>query len=173
MATVIVDGYNLIGRRPDLGPFRTADLDAARASLIAALDDYAGATGHTIVVVFDADRSPAGEIRERAGRIDVVYTAYGRTADAWIEAEVRRLRGRVRGELVVATDDRLIAVAARAVGASVVGARELWADVERVRREVGRFIRRRQLEAERPGLGARLPKEVRLFFEKYRRKKDP
>ncbi|MBE3597187.1 MAG: NYN domain-containing protein [Hydrogenibacillus sp.] len=170
MAVIIVDGYNMIGQWPPLSALRDEALELARTALLDLLADYARASGHDVTVVFDADRAPEPETRLDYHGLSVVYTAYGETADAWIEKAVRQNRGeRAAEELYVATSDRLVALSALGGGARRISADELWRDVMGLRREVRAAIEARSRGRERPALWMRLPEDVRMFFEKYRR----
>ena len=103
---LIVDGYNVLNARDHMGT-----LADARERLIHELQDYAGYTGQKIIVVFDAwlgDRQSRSI--EECGRVTVVFTRKGETADHFIEhtcdgyAEDVSMR---RMEIRVATSDGL------------------------------------------------------------------
>ncbi len=88
---LILDAYNVIGA---LDRYRAADdLDAARELLVNDALKAAGWTGRTIIVVFDAHRSPEpGRTEPRAGEGACVYSAPGESADDIIERLARRDR---------------------------------------------------------------------------------
>ncbi len=82
---MIIDGYNVIFA---WGP-QTQNLEDARQGLLDVLDDYAGYTGEQITVVFDGYRTkrPSSELQH--GLLKVVFTAFGVTADTYIQRLVR------------------------------------------------------------------------------------
>ncbi len=90
---LVLDAYNVIGA---LDRYRDADtFDAARELLITDALKAAGWTGRTIIVVFDAHRSPnprREEIRA-GGAVRIVYSAPGQSADDEIERALARLEG--------------------------------------------------------------------------------
>jgi predicted RNA-binding protein with PIN domain len=115
--TLIVDGNNVIGSRPD-GWWR--DRAAATARLVGQLAEWAAATGETVTVVFDGappedlDAPAAVDVRfaGRGGRNaadDVIAQLVA--ADPWPQ----RLR--------VVTSDAALAARVGAHGAGVIGAR--------------------------------------------------
>lgn len=96
MASVIIDGYNLIG-------INHKDLDAQRNRLIESLITYSQRMGHRIILVFDGWKS--GGIREEhieKGGIKIIYSRLGEKADAVIE----RIISTERQEWIVITSDR-------------------------------------------------------------------
>ena len=90
---LILDGYNVIGA---LERYRDAEsFDAARELLITDVFKAAGWTGGTVVVVFDAHRSPEPRRDESraGGRVRIVYSGYGESADDVIERFLTSLDG--------------------------------------------------------------------------------
>ncbi len=117
---LILDAYNVIGA---LDRYRAADdLDAARELLVNDALKAAGWTGRTIVVVFDAHRSPEPRREElRAGGIvRVVYSAPGESADDIIE----RLLANLDGAATVYTGDFALQRTALARGSTRATPRE-------------------------------------------------
>lgn len=82
---MIVDGYNVIFS----WGLDTSNLEDARKTLLDTLDDYAGYSGETITVVFDGYRTRTAGSEETYGLLSVVYTAYGVTADTYIQRRVK------------------------------------------------------------------------------------
>ena len=103
----LVDGNNVMGARPD-GWWR--DRHGAMQRLVAALDDFAEATGDEVAVVFDGPDRGLQAVRARV--------AFAPHADDAIAA-------RAAPGVTVVTSDRELAARARAAGADVVGARAL------------------------------------------------
>ena len=129
---LIVDGYNVLNARDHMGT-----LADARERLIHELQDYAGYTGQKIIVVFDAwlgDRQSRSI--EECGRVTVVFTRKGETADHFIEhtcdgyAEDVSMR---RMEIRVATSDGLEQTIILGRGATRLSSRELLMEMNQVR----------------------------------------
>jgi uncharacterized protein len=117
---LILDGYNVIGA---LDRYRASgSLDAARELLINDTLKAAGWTGRSVIVVFDAHRSPEpGRAELRAGgAVRVVYSAPGESADDVIE----RLLSRLEGSATVYTADFALQRTALARGSTRATPRE-------------------------------------------------
>src|SRR5262245_32372232 len=117
---VIVDGYNLLGKRGQVGP----ESEMAREYLVRDLMAYRQRKGHPITVVFDGWRQGLGTERHehRAGG-QVVYSKKGERADQVIQ----RLALEFGRECAVVSSDREVADFAKAQGAFVIGAGEFEA----------------------------------------------
>lgn len=88
---VIIDGYNLLGLRGQVGPGSSLDGDRVRDTLIQELTLYRQRKGHPITVVFDAWRERGGlEHHEHRAGVQVVYTRGGEKADQVIQRMARR-----------------------------------------------------------------------------------
>ncbi len=123
---LIVDGNNVIGSRPD-GWWR--DRAGASRRLITSLQNLAVRTGDRISVVLDG--RPLAGLREGVHRgVLVAYaTRAGRdAADDRIVEEVAR--DREPASITVVTSDRGLAARVRDLGAIVIGAGTLLAEIE-------------------------------------------
>ena len=90
---LILDGYNVIGsldRYRDAGSF-----DAAREALIFDTFKAAGWTGGIVIVVFDAHHAPEPRRDESraGGRVRIIYSGYGESADDVIDRLLAALDG--------------------------------------------------------------------------------
>ena len=136
---IIVDGYNIIFAWETLAAQARADLDAARRQLCDLLSSYAGFTKCRLVVVFDGykQKGNPGE-KSQFHNIQVVYTREGETADAYIEA----LAGEIGNNYAVrvASSDGLVQLSSFRSGVLRMSARELLAEVEEARREMGQHF---------------------------------
>ena len=90
---LILDGYNIVGALNRYSPRVTGGFDESRELLINDALKAAGWTGRSIILVFDAARSPEpGRSELRAGgAVRVIYSARGETADDVIERLIRSL----------------------------------------------------------------------------------
>ena len=132
---LIVDGYNIIFAWDSLAETAKHDLDAARRSLCDALSNYAGFKKCRLVLVFDGYKvkgSPGK--KEQFHNIQVVYTAEGETADAYIEALVSQVG--TNYNLRVATSDSLVQLSSLRSGVLRMSARELQQEVENAKKEM-------------------------------------
>ena len=134
---LIVDGYNIIFAWDSLAETAKHDLDAARRSLCDALSSYAGFKKCRLVLVFDGYKvkgSPGK--KEQFHNIQVVYTAEGETADAYIEALVSQIG--TNYNLRVATSDSLVQLSSLRSGVLRMSARELQQEVEMAKKEMAK-----------------------------------
>ena len=118
MAThLIVDGYNLLGARGQVGP----DVESARELLLRDLSAYTQRKGHLITVVFDGWQQARGaERREHRMGVEVVYSKRGERADQVIQ----RLAEEFGRDCAVVSSDREVADFAKCRGAFVMGSVE-------------------------------------------------
>ncbi len=143
MKALLVDGYNLIYTHPSLSGLLQSDLGAAREGLLRELAPLASPDAYDlVVVVFDAAGSGGAEPAwEECGGIAVVFTRRRQTADSFIEAAARRMAA--RGEVVVATHDRLLRGVVEGFGAKGLDGGSLFSlardERERMRGELKRI----------------------------------
>src|SRR3972149_1591902 len=78
---VVIDGYNLIRRSPQLHPLDRRDLQEGREALLATLGAYRRLKGHRITVVFDGweQGGISEQVRLTAG-LQVVFSRRGERA---------------------------------------------------------------------------------------------
>ena len=167
---LLVDGYNVLGAWPELA--RGLSFEDARDRLSHLLQDYAGYSGQTVVLVFDAWQSDRRQrTSERMGRLTVVFTQRGETADHYIERLCEENAHSVeRGllEMRVATSDGVEQTVILGRGASRLSARELIYEVNQARRRLSAEVGR-GAKAGKSSVMDRMPAEVRERLEKLRR----
>ena len=136
---IIVDGYNIIFAWEDLGKTAENDLDAARRKLLDILCSYASFKKCRMVVVFDGYKAKGNPgSREQLAGLQVVYTAEGETADAYIEALVHDIGSNYA--VRVATSDSLVQLSSLRSGVLRMSARELRLEVEQAAKEMGKYF---------------------------------
>lgn len=113
---IIVDGYNVIHRTPQLRPGDGRSLREAREKLVNLLSWMMGGESVRYLVVFDG--AEAGGPDERDGRIEVRFSRPPLSADDVIRRVVEEQVGRV-DRVTVVTADLEVARHARAMGADV------------------------------------------------------
>lgn len=103
---IMIDGYNLIRQSDTFRRFDRLSLEAGRNALIQSLAAYKRRTGHRVTVIFDAAEGGfLMEERDRQGRINVLYSRKGETADDLI----KRMIEERKEDIVVVTSDHGIA----------------------------------------------------------------
>ena len=136
---IIVDGYNIIFAWDDLAEVAKHDLDAARRGLLDALSSYTGFKKCRMVVVFDGYKVKGNPgTKEQFHNLQVVYTAEGETADAYIEALVAQIGNNYN--LRVATSDSLVQLSSLRSGVLRMSARELRLEVEEACVDMRKFF---------------------------------
>jgi predicted RNA-binding protein with PIN domain len=123
-ATVIVDGNNVMGARPD-GWWR--DRPAAVRRLLDRLAAYRATTGRTVVLVLDRPQRDLPE-GDRDGVLVRYATRHGR--DAGDDRIRELLHEDAPAAVEVVTSDRALAADARAAGARVTGAGAFLAQLD-------------------------------------------
>ncbi len=128
---LLVDGYNVIYAWPELNELADKSMDSARIRLLDTLCNYQGVLKCEVIVVFDAYRVQ-GHQEEVLDyhNIRVVYTKEAQTADQYIEKFA--YDNKKKYAITVATSDGLQQIIIRGAGASLLSARELKADVDRI-----------------------------------------
>ena len=136
---LIVDGYNIIFAWEDLAEVARHDLDAARRGLLNVLSSYAGFKKCRTVVVFDGYKVKGNPgTKEQFHNLQVVYTAEGETADAYMEALVAQVGSNYN--LRVATSDSLVQLSSLRSGVLRMSARELRREVEEACQDMRKYF---------------------------------
>ena len=133
-----MDGYNIIFAWEALAKTAETDLDAARRGLLDALASYTAFKKCRTVVVFDGYKRPGPGSREQHDQVQVIYTAEGETADAYIEALVAQIGSNYN--LRVATSDSLVQLSSLRSGVLRMSARELWLEVESACKDMRKYF---------------------------------
>lgn len=140
---ILIDGYNVIRRAPELLAAERRSLASGREALLAQIRAAYRGAPQCVIVVFDGD-GPAETRVPLSGLAgcQVIYTACGMTADTVIVrlAEEARLR---RKEVVVVTRDADLRRHASEHGAASARPEELRARFHEGPRDVARRARHR------------------------------
>jgi len=122
-ALMVVDGYNVIGAKWDV---TQGEWERWRRELIECLCNYSALHHYQTRIIFDAHNRRQKETWETiTDQVQVCYTGYGVTADAYIERFCARHRGRGQ-RLIVVTSDRLEWMTATGYGAEWLSSLALW-----------------------------------------------
>ena len=114
---IVVDGYNLVHRAPELRPGPGVSLEESRAKLVNLLSWAVGTGEATFLVVFDGADVKSSE-DDGGGRVKVRYSKPPEKADDLIRRLVEDQVDRV-DRLTVVTSDVEVARHARAMGADI------------------------------------------------------
>lgn len=124
---VIVDGYNVIFKVPELGDStKKCDIEILRNRLLSVLEQYKEKRKHKLIVVFDGQGSGVSYKSNISG-IDVVFPRPGLDADEEIKRMVSNSK-RPR-EIMVVTSDRDIKRFVVKCGSKVMEPLEFYRDV--------------------------------------------
>lgn len=126
MQKIIVDGYNVIHADADLVRESGRSMEAAREALLARIRAYIESRQVRVTVVFDGAGGMVDAEARVPGRLQVLYSAAGQSAD---EVIVETLHGHPnpREFIVVTSDMADIGRAVGAVGATVMASPEFLA----------------------------------------------
>ena len=128
---LLVDGYNIIFAWEELSDLAKINLDSARGKLLDIMSNYAGFTGKSVIVVFDAYRVAGHQVEKTMyHNVYVVYTREAMTADEYIEEEAHELKKQYN--VTVATSDKVVQVITWGKGAIILSAKDLLEEVDRV-----------------------------------------
>ena len=132
---LLVDGYNVIFAWEELADLAKVSIDGARGRLLDILSDYQGMRDGELIVVFDAYRVQGHktEITDYHN-IHVVFTKEAETADQYIEKFAHENGRKYR--VTVATSDGLEQIIIRGEGCSLLSARDLLQEIERVKKQL-------------------------------------
>jgi predicted RNA-binding protein with PIN domain len=115
---IIVDGYNVIRADSRLQSLERVSLEHAREVLVQTLASSPRLANDHLTVVFDGGRGTRQHIHsQRRGRVDLLYSAQGQTADEVIVARARDIAQ--RGRVVVVSNDVELRENCRAEGCEV------------------------------------------------------
>ncbi|MHB1419421.1 MAG: NYN domain-containing protein [Bacillota bacterium] len=164
---LVVDGYNIIYAWPSLNQLREKSFEHAREVLIKILGNYQALRGSQVIVVFDAHRvKGAVEKKEYTGKILVIFTREGETADMVIEKMVNQLPE--KATITVATSDWVEQRIVLGQGALRMSARELLEEVMNTDKAAREYF---STSLNNQPIYTRVSENVRLILEKWRRNK--
>lgn len=167
---VIVDGYNVLGRRLKRGFTEAAGLESARAWLLSRSAEYRSFTGNDVIIVYDAHQTTGHGSEESTMGVQVLYTLPQETADERIERLVYELRDRYR-QLVVATSDAAEQQVAFGGGALRISADEWLRRLTATEKQIEQSVQGQNetVDLQRARLGDQIRQDVMKILEKWRR----
>jgi predicted RNA-binding protein with PIN domain len=104
LVRILVDGYSLLHRWPELAAGAPRHSEAARDALVDMLTQYQDAGGPPVSVFFDGRGPRRGRPKSAAAKsVEVLFSSDHQTADDLIERAAHRFQP--YGEVLVVTDD--------------------------------------------------------------------
>lgn len=156
---LLVDGYNVIHAWPELNACKD-NLEDARDKLIDIMAGYGAFENMDVTVVFDANAvSGAAVFQHLVGKVAVVYTREGETADSYIE-KMAYDTVRQGKRVYVVTSDRVEQLVILGAGAYRISARELLQNVKKVNKLIKDGFSESELTYRRHELENRLNSDV-------------
>ena len=136
---LIIDGYNIVHAWDELKCLIEDNLEGARMKLLDILSNYQAFTKYETIVVFDAYKVKGniGEIFDYHN-IHVVYTKEAETADSYIEKLTHRMSKDY--QVTVATSDGLVQLITRGQNCTIMSARELKEEIERINESIREYM---------------------------------
>lgn len=116
---LLIDGYNVINRVPELKPSLEGGLENARSRLALQISTWShDHPGCECVIVFDGDKKFAGGRDQRLAGVRCIFSPASHGGDDEIIRFVRDYKGRT-SDITVVSDDNNVGNNCRAHGASV------------------------------------------------------
>jgi predicted RNA-binding protein with PIN domain len=116
---LLIDGYNVINRVPELKPSLESGLENARSRLALQVSTWGhDHPGCECVIVFDGDKKFAGGRDQRLAGVRCIFSPASHGGDDEIIRFVRGYKGRT-SDITVVSDDNNVGNNCRAHGASV------------------------------------------------------
>jgi predicted RNA-binding protein with PIN domain len=150
---LIIDGYSLMHRDPELKALLGQGLSRAREALIEKVARTATAMADLVTVVFDGQESGRGT--DGHGSIEIVYSPSGQTADTVIERLVRALPNPTA--CTVVTNDRRERETVTAAGAMAMSCAVFIEECTKWQRDQQQALRRKRTQHPGPKLGDYFP----------------
>jgi len=128
---ILVDGYNIIYAWRELKELALIDMEAARGRLMDILCNYQAFKGDEVIIVFDAYKVVNQDAQKlKYHNINIIYTKYAQTADAYIEKF--SFDNRDAYNIRVATSDRLEKMIVEGNNALTISAESFYEEVNRI-----------------------------------------
>ena len=116
---LLVDGYNVINRIPELRPFLNRGLEEARTQLVFVIDKWRiSHPGSECIIIFYGDHKTAMPLEQRISGIRCIFSASRHGGDDEIIKYVRN-NGARASSITVVSDDNSVRNSCRSLGASV------------------------------------------------------
>lgn len=151
---LIIDGYSLIHRDPELKAIVAENLQRAREELIAKVSRTATAMADKVTIVFDGQGHTGRGVND-IHAIEIIYSPLGQTADTVIE----RLVGQAEKPVtwLVVTNDRRERETVMATGVQTMSCAVFLEECLRMQRNHAHSMQRRKAQNPGPKLGDFFP----------------
>ena len=139
-ARILVDGYSLLHKWPELARGQARHSARARDALIHILTRYQDAAGEPITIFFDgAGAPPHVPANESDTVVEVLFSRAGQTADEMIERAAHRFQA--YGQVLVVTDDLAEQDTVSGLGAMTAGCANFIRMIENAFAELNEDLR--------------------------------
>ncbi|MFH0907354.1 MAG: NYN domain-containing protein [bacterium] len=152
---LIIDGYSLLHRDPELAPLLAGNLMTARQRLIQSVERIAGTLSDKTTIVFDG-RGKEFPLAVDSTLVEIVFSPPDKTADTVIERLVHA--DTQPEEILVVTSDRGERETVTAAGAEVMSCAQFIDLSRRKDTETKHTARKMQQSRPKPTLGDFFPK---------------
>lgn len=133
---MIIDGYNVIHADGQLKGVAKRDLQEARRQLVGRLMRYLEQKNLQITLVFDGHGGMTDVDIEIPGRLQVLFSSAGQSADEVI-LEILETSSNPRQYIVVTSDMADIGRSARAMGVDIIASKSFLSRIRRKEQETG------------------------------------
>ncbi len=104
LVRILVDGYSLLHKWPELAAGAPRHSETAREALVEMLTQYQDACGTPVTIFFDGTGARRSKPKNHdGGAVEILFSSSGQTADDLIERAAHRFQA--YGEVLVVTDD--------------------------------------------------------------------
>lgn len=125
---ILIDGYNFLWQDQIFRKEAIRGHDKGREKVLTWLAEQSKLREFEVTVVFDAYKGDSFHPKEhKEGDLNVVFTAYGQSADDWIRSKASELGPAA----IVVSSDHEVARHAEKKGCGVLGSREFQTALER------------------------------------------
>lgn len=153
---LIIDGYSLIHRDPELKRIVHENLQRSREALIDKISRTATALADTVTIVFDG-QGHSGPGNTNISAVEVIYSKAGQTADTVIERLVHQAANPVTW--LVVTNDRRERETVMAAGAQSMSCAVFIEECAKTKKHHKQSIQRHKMKTPGPKLGDFFPKD--------------
>lgn len=151
---LIIDGYSLIHRDPELKRVVREDLRRAREMLIEKVSRTATGMADHVTIVFDGQQN-SGVDNDGFRSIEILYSSSGQTADTVIERLVHQARN--PATWMVVTNDRRERETVMATGVQTMSCAVFLEESSRMQQQHAQSMRRQKARQPGPKLGDFFP----------------
>ncbi len=153
LVRILVDGYSLLHKWPELAPGHPRHSGVARQELVRRLTLYQDAIGTPVTIFFDGGGRRTGTANApEHSSVEVLYSLRGQTADQLIERAAHRFAA--YGQVLAVTDDLAERATVMSLGGACTSCSAFIEDVRAALAGMAKELKRRN-QRERQRFGQR------------------